>query len=236
MQSIKIPERSKWLWLLIFGVAMGLLEAAVVVYLRELYYPQGFGFPMSMIPLRIIEVELCRELSTLVMLFSLAWIAGKNLTQRLAWFLYSFALWDLSYYLFLYLFLGWPPSLLTWDLLFLIPVTWTAPVLAPVLVSFTFIVLALGIVEKEARCKYPLPVLSWALLALGAGVLIVSFIYDYSSFMLQHIAWTDFWNPAKTKLVLDFSMQYVPERYSWLMFVVGELLLLSALLVYRYRR
>ncbi|MGC8824068.1 MAG: hypothetical protein ACP5PZ_05665 [Bacteroidales bacterium] len=236
MLLVKLPEPKKWLWLLLYGIAMGVLEAAVVVYLRELYYPQGFGFPMTAIPVRILGVELCRELATLVMLASLAWIAGKTIAQRLAWFLYSFAIWDLCYYLFLYIFLGWPTSLFTWDLLFLIPVAWTSPVLAPVIVSITFVVLALGIIVIEYRYLHPIPRLSWLLLVAGAVVLFISFVYDYSAFMLRHIHFFDFWNPAKTNLIIQYSMEYVPRSYNWLMFAVGEILLLGSLLVYRFRR
>jgi len=214
---------------------MGLLEAAVVVYLRELYYPQGFGFPMTTIPVQILGVELCREMATIVMLLSLAWIAGGTVVQRLGWFLYSFAIWDLSYYLFLYIFLGWPSSLLTWDLLFLIPVAWTAPVLSPMLVSLTFILLAWGMLAVESADARPLSVLSWLLLACGAVVLIFSFLYDYASFMLQYVRWNDFWNPAKTDRIIYYSTQYLPRSYSWLMFVMGELMLLGSLLVYRIR-
>lgn len=236
MLLVRLPEPKKWLWILLYGIAMGMLEAAVVVYLRELYYPHGFGFPMASIPVRILGVELCRELATLVMLASLAWVAGKTIAQRLAWFLYSFAIWDLCYYLFLYIFLGWPISLFTWDLLFLIPVAWTSPVLAPVIVSLTFIVLAMGIIAIEYRYSHPIPGFSWLLLGAGAVVLFVSFIYDYSAFMLQHICILDFWNPEKSNMVIRYSMEYVPRNYNWFMFVVGELLLLGSLLVYHFRR
>jgi len=233
---IKIPMGKRWLWLFIFGMAMGLLEAAVVVYLRQLYYPHGFDFPMTSIPVHILGVELCREIATIVMLLSLAWIAGYTTVQRLAWFLYSFAIWDLSYYLFLYVFLGWPSSLFTWDLLFLLPIAWTSPVLAPVLVSLTFILLAWGMLVVESDGTRPLPLLSWLLLACGAVVLIFSFLYDYASFMLQYIRWSDFWNSAKTDMVMYYSTQYIPRSYNWFLFVIGELMLLGSLFVYRLRR
>ena len=37
---------NKVLALTLFSIAMGLLEAVVVMYLRELYYPAGFAFPL----------------------------------------------------------------------------------------------------------------------------------------------------------------------------------------------
>jgi membrane protein implicated in regulation of membrane protease activity len=53
-----------------------------------------------------------------------------------------FAIWDIFYYIFLWLLIGWPESFFTWDILFLLPVTWVGPVLAPVINSLTMIVLA----------------------------------------------------------------------------------------------
>jgi hypothetical protein len=35
------------IWLAVFSMAMGYLESAVVVYLRKLYYPDGFKFPLA---------------------------------------------------------------------------------------------------------------------------------------------------------------------------------------------
>lgn len=110
---------------------MAFLESAVVVYLRAIYYPDGNLFPMKLIEGRIAVTELWREAATMVMLITVAVIVSKRAIERFAWFIYAFAIWDIFYYVFLYFLLGWPQSLLTWDILFLIPVTWTGPVLAP---------------------------------------------------------------------------------------------------------
>src|ERR1700682_679599 len=37
-------------WLTIYVVAMAYVESAVVVYLRALYYPHGFDFPLATMP------------------------------------------------------------------------------------------------------------------------------------------------------------------------------------------
>ncbi len=221
------------LLLLIFGVAMGLLESAVVVYLRTLYYPMGFGFPLSIIPLSIYKVEILREIATLIMLVCIAWLSGKFLTELFAWFLYSFAIWDLSYYAFLYIFIQWPSSLLTWDLLFLIPTLWVAPVLAPVLVSFTFIMIALSILTY--RKIKPLSSLSWFLLISGFIILFISFIEDYISFLTQKFSLKDIFNSSLYPDLVNFSTQYVPLKYNWILFLIGEILLFFSIFVYRRR-
>ena len=61
------------------------------------------------------------------MLLAVAYIAGGNGPQRFGYFLLSFGIWDVFYYVFLKVLIGWPESLLTWDVLFLIPLTWVGP-------------------------------------------------------------------------------------------------------------
>jgi hypothetical protein len=133
------PPARRIPWLTLFAVAFGLLEAAVVVYLRELYYPDGFRFPIVVIPPRVAAVELVRELTTLLMLWAVAALGGRDRLDRFFVFAYLFGVWDVVYYIGLRLFVGWPDSLLTWDVLFLIPVPWLGPVLYPVLVSLCLI-------------------------------------------------------------------------------------------------
>jgi hypothetical protein len=87
-------------------------------------------------------IEITREFSTLLMLFSVAWISGRNFLQQLSVFLFLFGIWDIFYYVALKIFLDWPGSFLTWDLLFLIPITWLGPVLAPVICSVVMILTA----------------------------------------------------------------------------------------------
>lgn len=142
---------------LLFSISMAYLESAVVVYLRELYYPNGFTFPLKIIPEKILIIELGRELATIIMLGTIALIAGKIFVEKVAYFLFAFGVWDIFYYLWLKVFINWPESLLTDDLLFLIPVPWISPVLAPVLVSVIFILfsfVALRQTEAGSRIKF----------------------------------------------------------------------------------
>lgn len=115
-------------WVTLFAVAFGYLEAAVVVYLREVLYPEGFSFPLRLLPTRLGLIELGRELSTLVMLLGSAALAGRGFWPRFGAFAVAFGVWDLVYYVALRAMVGWPESLATWDVLFLIPGIWTGPV------------------------------------------------------------------------------------------------------------
>ncbi|MGA8266006.1 MAG: hypothetical protein WB779_16295 [Ignavibacteriaceae bacterium] len=143
----------------IFAIAMGYLEAAVVVYLRELYYPEGFhikekvGFPfikfgvveeLKPFPQKIILTEIGREAATIVMLITLSIIAGNSIVYYIAYFLLLFGIWDIFYYVFLRIILGWPESLSTTDVFFLIPTPWIGPVWLPVLLSV--IIIAVGLI------------------------------------------------------------------------------------------
>ena len=94
--------------LTIFSIAMGFLETAVVVYMRKLYYPNGFQFPLVPISPDIASTEFWREAATIIMLIAVGIFAGKNAPQRFVFFLYAFAVWDIFYYVFLFVILSWP--------------------------------------------------------------------------------------------------------------------------------
>ena len=140
--------------LLLFGLAFGYVEAAVVFYLRKLIHFHSnydltkyhvilnlkfitFVDPIQalLINSKTNEVEVVREAATIVMLFCLAILVGKNKLQKLAVFMIGFATWDLAYYLFLKILDNWPRSLFTKDVFFLIPVTWIGPVITPLIIS-----------------------------------------------------------------------------------------------------
>lgn len=56
-QLINHSLLKKIVWLILFSIAMGYLESAVVVYLREIYYPNGFVFPLTPIDSTIAITE-----------------------------------------------------------------------------------------------------------------------------------------------------------------------------------
>jgi hypothetical protein len=121
----------------IFGVAFGLVEAAVVVYLRTAsgLLPGRQVITLATIPGHLLKIECYREAATIIMLCGIAMLAGQSIKDKVYAFLWTFALWDISYYFWLRITIGWPASLITPDLLFLIPTPWMSQVWFPVLVS-----------------------------------------------------------------------------------------------------
>ena len=221
--------------LALFAIAMGVLEAIVVVYLRQIYYPRGFDFPLTLLSPRMLTVECSREAATIVMLVSVGIIAGRDRLQRFAYFLYVFAIWDIFYYAWLKFLLDWPSSLLTWDVLFLIPVPWTGPVLAPLICSLTMLLLA-GIIIglKDIGCIVKIRLPEWGLAFLGAIIILFTFVGDYSGIIFREYLHPVFSDPAKNGEVLAIVSRYRPAHYHWELFALGEIFILCALiLIYR---
>jgi hypothetical protein len=132
--------------LAIFGIAMAHLEGVVVVYLRKalgMLDSESNKESVEKFPKRYLNIEMTREAATIIMLAVIACLAGTTWIERGVFFLWTFAFWDLFYYLSLYILIKWPSTLKTIDVLFLIPVPWIAPVWFPIGVSsLTIIVIA----------------------------------------------------------------------------------------------
>jgi hypothetical protein len=160
---------------------MAAVESAVVVYLRALHPGDTpLTVLLSVIPDRLIAIEVSREAATLVMLLAVAILTGRDRWERFLFFSLAFGAWDIFYYVWLWVFIGWPPSLVTWDVLFLIPVPWLAPVLAPVIVSACLVAGSLWLLALHARGRAPgLPPLAWLLAGAGAVLVLLSFTLDY---------------------------------------------------------
>lgn len=224
------------LWLAFFSIAMGYLETAVVVYIRKLYYPGGFDFPLVPISKDIAITEVWREVATMVMLAGIGILVGKNRQQRFAFFIFCFAIWDIFYYVFLYVLLGWPKSLLTWDVLFLIPVPWVGPVLAPCLVSLTMIGLAFAIVyaQKKGFSGKRNRTEHWIMIA-GCVIILVSFMWDYVSYVYAHHQDKGPWSYALHKDLFSEAEGYVPTKFNWWLYVPGQLLQMGGVLLFFLR-
>jgi hypothetical protein len=218
------------LGIILFGIAFGYVEAAVVAYLRTIGGPvrvaAGLGaqdlFPLLRIEalpptvLALLRIEVGREAATLIMLAGIAFAAvGRSKTgfarqEWLAAFVLAFGVWDLAFYLWLRVLIGWPSSLLTWDLLFLLPVPWAAPVLAPVIVAITMAIFGARILlsePQEMRASAPVA------LAVGACNLLIAFTWNTRGWMLGQM----------------------PGTFPWALFSIGEALLIGGFLLYRSR-
>lgn len=158
-----------------FAIAMAFLESAIVVYLRQLFHLSGdfmtvtppagsvwFSLPyftllrpgslLSVLPdAQVANIEVWREVATMTMLLCVAWLSGSNLKSRFAHFIFAFGVWDIGYYAFLRLLLGWPASLRSLDVLFLIPGPWLAPVFLPMAISVVWIVGAVLMLRGRSR-------------------------------------------------------------------------------------
>jgi hypothetical protein len=211
--------------LTLFAIAMGFLETAVVVYLRALYYPNGFDFPMVETSSLVLKTELLRELATLIMLLTIGILTGKNFAQRFVFFLYSFAIWDLFYYVFLKYLLNWPASLFTWDILFLLPMPWYGPVLAPCIISITMIVFTILVIhlqQKDMIVKFNR--FDWLLMICSSLIFIISFTFEFMQWLI-----------SGNHAINTMGFEFIPQHYNWWVFSIAELLLIIDF-VWIYRR
>ncbi len=218
------PVLSSWvkrvIWVTVLATAFGYVEASVVVYLRVIYDPiRASLYPDqpvdALLPLITLEqlrevdplhirrliIELGREFATMVMLVAMAALAVRRKGEWIAMFMIGFGVWDIIFYVGLKAMIGFPESLLTWDILFLLPVPWLGPVLAPVIVSVTMIGAGLIILAeisagRALRARW----FHWTGIVAGGLIIIGSFCEDYSSTMLGEM----------------------PESFNWLMFAIGE--------------
>ena len=209
--------QKRYIWCAIFAVAFAYIEGSVVVYLRALYYPQGFGFPLKQMSLFVYLTEAGREVATIVLLIALAHLVEKTRTGRFLLFLYCFGIWDIFYYLWLKAFLNWPATPWDWDVLFLIPLPWVAPVLSPLLISLFFIAAAVLVSHLAARGRSIIfRRVDRLLLLAAASAIVASFLW-------------------KTKSVLDHE---IPRGYPWWLWGIGVVLGLGVFLtrVFRSKR
>ncbi len=179
--------RSRAAVVVAYAVAMAYVESAVVVYLQ---LAQSIT-PDHLFPIRgadvvgnLAAIEVGREAATMVMLLTIGILAGRKLADRLAWAAVAFGVWDILYYFWLWVFIGWPHSLGTWDVLFLIPVPWAGPVFAPLAVSMALIGFGLAVaarVEGGADVRIRRWVVAGAL--VGGTLVVLSFTLNAPQLM-----------------------------------------------------
>jgi hypothetical protein len=205
-------DKKRWLVVFVFAVAMAWMESATVVYLRTLV---GRIDPYQADPLPISvglgQIELIREAATLIILLAAGLLAGRTWRSRLAYTLIAFGVWDIFYYVFLAIITAWPRSLLDWDVLFLIPLPWWGPVLAPVLIALLMIVGGTLVVQADRPDRPIWP--NWKAWALNlSGVVLALIIFTLPA--LQSIA-----NGTES------VRQALPNNFNWLLFAVALILM-----------
>ncbi len=180
-----------WALVVIFAIAFAWVESAVVVYLREIYFNGEFSFPLIIKwedGIRVIDplvrIEFGREIATIIMLAAVGLIAGRNRLNKFCFFLIAFGIWDIFYYIWLYIMVGWPESLMTWDLLFYVPLPWVGPVVTPVLIAIAMIVAGTLIIFYDGK-GYDI---RWRwydmVIELSCGLLlIVAFCWDWKNIL-----------------------------------------------------
>ncbi len=166
-----------WLVVAVFAAAMAWVEAAVVLDLRTMV-DRIDPYQPDPLPLggKIGRTELVREAATLMMLASVGWLAGRTLRSRVGYAAMAFGVWDILYYAFLRILTGWPKSVLDWDILFLLPLPWWGPVLAPVLISMLLIVWGMLVALIEARDRVASHS-GWTVAAGATGVALSLYVF-----------------------------------------------------------
>ena len=202
------------LWLTCFAIAMAHVEASLVVHLRSLYYPDNplVLFPLSLLSHRDLAIELSRELATVVMIVCVSLLAEKGFARIFAAFVYVFGLWDIAYYLWLKLMIGWPVSWFEWDVLFLIPWPWFGPWIAPVLIALLFVIWGGWILLVTSTVLFSRAMLG--LFVLGTLMALTTFLW-----------------PAVPLLIKgeEAFIHYQPETFMWSLFCPGYLLMAISL-------
>lgn len=204
--AVPISWQRLWLILIVFSTAMAWVESAVVFYLRTMIDRIE---PYQTHPLPVIGglggVELAREFATLIIFFCVGVLAGRTWRARLAYSAIAFGTWDILYYVFLKVMCGWPHTLTDWDILFLLPLPWWGPVIAPVLIAILMI--AWGTLTLGFRDEQPLDLpeaVTWGIAAIGMAIVLQIFMADalrvsghgveaIREVLPQHFNWGGYW-------------------------------------------
>ena len=219
-----ISDRARWMIVIAFAIAMAWVESASVYYIRALV-DRIEPYQINPLPLNdaLGYVELWREAATLVMLATLGALAGRTWRHRIGYAALAFGAWDIFYYVFLRIMTGWPRTLLDWDILFLLPLPWWGPVLAPVSIAVLMMWWGTMATQSDADAKDA----GWAVALTGAGIALALGV-----FMID--AWRALPNGREA------VMAVLPDYFNWPLFLVALLMMaalpLSAGLAARPRR
>jgi hypothetical protein len=211
-EKIRSNNFMRWLNVVVFAAAMAWVESAVVFYLRtmvdriEPYQPDPFpmigGFG---------AVELPRELATLIMLLMVGMLAGRTWRSRLGYGAIAFGIWDIFYYGFLKIMCGWPHGLMDWDVLFLVPLPWWGPVLAPILIAILMITWGTLATQFERRQS------SWLSNVTVWGIAFIGMALALRIFMADTL--------RAAERGFDAIRAVLPEHFNWFLFTVSLVLM-----------
>jgi len=229
---MKNSETNRFILTAVFALAMGSLEAIVAWYLRLLYYPNGFSFPIVSMPAVVLTAEMVREAATIVMIATVAWLSGKSIIQRVSLFFFIFGIWDICYYLGLKILTGWPDSLFTWDILFLIPFPWTAPVLAPIICSLLFTAFGGAVfVMSNREVEFTIGWRGILIVSSGLIIILISFLSDCFKVIRNAVGASGLFD-SSGRDVEDAISRYIPEKYNWVLFLTGTGIIIISFLFF----
>jgi hypothetical protein len=181
----------RWIWVVFFAIAFACVESSVVVYLREIYFEGSFYFPIvlewkdgKLLVDNLMRIEFGREIATILMLVAVGCAAGRHALQRFCFFMIAFGVWDIFYYIWLWVMVRWPESLMTWDLLFFVPLPWVGPVITPVLIALAMAIAgSLVIYYDETHGIRQWRWFDWVLEMTCALLMIIAFCWDWKNIM-----------------------------------------------------
>ena len=206
------PARRLWFVVVLFAVGMAWVEAASVYYIR-LVVDRIVPFQANPLPVAGVlgSVEMVREAATLVMLLTVGMLAGRTWQHRLGYTAIAFGVWDILYYVFLAVISGWPTSLFDWDILFLLPLPWWGPVIAPV--SIAVLMVVLGSFATQSSIHTPSTSFTWVLWNLsGLGIVLALYV-----FMADAI--------HSLPQGLQATRQLLPTAFNWSLFWLALILM-----------
>src|SRR5262245_2184702 len=198
---------ARWLTVATFAAAMAWVESAVVFYLRTMIDRIE---PYQTMPLPVAggigAIEMTRELSTLIMLLTIGLLAGRNWRSRLGYTAIAFGVWDIFYYVFLKVMCGWPHTLMDWDILFLLPLPWWGPVLAPMLIALLMIMWGTLAQFERTRAPWLSNVTVWGIALIGMTLALYVFMADTLRVANQGV---------------DVIRTVLPEQFNWPLFCIA---------------